>query len=129
MTAKKKNSRLTLREKKERAEIKKYMQEKGILPPDKPRLNRKKFIEESQAEYNGEKDWYTRDVYLHRALSYMLAHTGNGMKMNPTLEAVGAAKVLKIAVELRHLHEGLKAEGKTVTLGEEFETAKKIMDL
>ena len=105
------------------------MQEKGILPPDKPRLNRKKFIEESQAEYNGEKDWYTRDVYLHRALSYMLTHTGNGMKMNPTLEAVGAAKVLKIAVELRHLHEGLKAEGKTVTLGEEFETAKKIMDL
>lgn len=42
--------RLTNREKKERAAAKKRLQDKGVLPPDKPKLNRKKFIEEAKAE-------------------------------------------------------------------------------
>ena len=48
-----KKKRLTNREKKDRAEFKKQMQEKGILPLDKPKLNRKKFIEEAREEWNG----------------------------------------------------------------------------
>ena len=38
--------RLTQREKAERAAIKKQLQADGVLPPDKPRLNRKKFARE-----------------------------------------------------------------------------------
>ena len=37
---------LTQREKAERAAIKKQLQADGVLPPDKPRLNRKKFARE-----------------------------------------------------------------------------------
>lgn len=36
-----KYKKMTNRERKYRADLKKKMQEKGILPPDKPRLNRK----------------------------------------------------------------------------------------
>lgn len=45
-----KKKRLTNREKQERADFKRRMQEQGILPPDKPKLNRKKFIEEAREE-------------------------------------------------------------------------------
>lgn len=44
--AAKKYKRMTNREKDERKRIKKNLQEKGIIPPDKPRLNRKKFAKE-----------------------------------------------------------------------------------
>ena len=42
-----KNKRLTNKEKQARAEIKKRMQDKGVLPPDKSKLNRKKFIDKA----------------------------------------------------------------------------------
>lgn len=51
MAAKKK--RLTQREKAERARIKKKLQEDGVLPPDKPRLNRKEVAREVLAEFRG----------------------------------------------------------------------------
>ena len=44
--AAKKYKRMTNREKDERKRFKKSLQEKGIIPPDKPRLNRKKFAKE-----------------------------------------------------------------------------------
>lgn len=50
MAAKKK--RLTQKEKKQNAEIKKKLQEEGIIPPDKPRLNRKKFVDEAMKEWD-----------------------------------------------------------------------------
>ena len=43
---------MTRREKEARAQVKKELQEKGILPPDKPRLNRKKFVREAIQEYD-----------------------------------------------------------------------------
>ena len=43
---------MTNKEKKERAVIKKQLQADGVLPPDKPRLNRRKFIQEAREEYN-----------------------------------------------------------------------------
>ena len=39
--------RLTQREKAERAALKKKWQAEGLIPPDKPRLNRKKFAREA----------------------------------------------------------------------------------
>ena len=45
--------RLTQREKAERAAAKKRLQAQGVLPPDKPRLNRKKFARETWAVWVG----------------------------------------------------------------------------
>ncbi len=102
--------RLTNREKKERAELKQRMQEKGILPPDKPKLNRKKFIEEAKAEWdNRNKGCFVWDVYLMRAISYMLGHLEKDLR--PSREAVGVAKVLKSAMRLRKFSEELEAKG------------------
>ena len=47
-----KKKRLTQRERAERAAAKKRLQARGVLPPDKPRLNRKKFAQETWAEWN-----------------------------------------------------------------------------
>ena len=46
-----KKKRLTRREKAERAAMKKEPQARGVLPPDKPRLDRKKFARETWAEF------------------------------------------------------------------------------
>lgn len=59
--------RLTQREKAERAAIKKQLQADGVLPPDKPRLNRKKFAREVWDEFS-EMDVYTADFYLRKAI-------------------------------------------------------------
>lgn len=105
-----KKKRLTNKEKKLNAEIKKELQEKGVIPPDKPKLNRKKFIEETRTEWNSrDKECFVWDVYLMEALSYMLGHMDKGMRLSR--EAVGAAKVLKIAMRLREFSEELKARG------------------
>ena len=45
-----KKKRLTQRQKAERAAIKKKLQGEGLIPPDKPRLNRKKFAREVTPE-------------------------------------------------------------------------------
>lgn len=102
--------RLTNRQKKLNAEAKKELQAKGVIPPDKPKLNRKKFIEEANAEWNNrDKECFVWDVYMMQAMSYMLGHMEKGMRLSR--EAVGAAKVLKIAMRLREFSEGLKAKG------------------
>lgn len=105
-----KKKRLTNREKQARADFKKRMQEQGILPPDKPKLNRKKFVEETQTEWNNrDKECFTWYVYLMQAMSYMLGHVDKGGRVST--EAVGAAKVLKVAMRLREFSEELKAKG------------------
>ena len=48
-----KRKTMTKAQKAMNAKIKKELQEKGIVPPDKPRLNRKKYIEEAREEWNG----------------------------------------------------------------------------
>ncbi len=105
-----KKKRLTNKEKKLNAEIKKELQEKGVIPPDKPKLNRKQFIEEAKAEWNSrDKECLVWDVYLMEVISYMLGHMEKDMRLSR--EAVGAAKILKIAMRLREFSEGLKAKG------------------
>lgn len=105
-----KKKRLTNKEKQTRAEVKKRLQEQGVLPPDKPKLNRKKFVEEAQAEWNNrDKECFMWEMYLMQAMSYMLGHVEKGGRVSP--EAVGAAKVLKVAMKLREFSEELKAKG------------------
>lgn len=112
MAAKKK--RLTQREKAERARIKKKLQEDGVLPPDKPRLNRKKFAREVLAEF-GAMDAYSADLYLRQAIGCMVSPDMNRV----TEEEVGVLKLLKIAVESERFSKVLEAEGRSqYTIGE-----------
>lgn len=115
MAAKKK--RLTQREKAERARIKKKLQEDGVLPPDKPRLNRKKFAREVLAQF-GAMDAYSADLYLRQAIGCMVSPDMNRV----TEEEVGVLKLLKIAVESERFAKALKAEGcSQYTIGEYIE--------
>jgi len=109
-----KKKRLTQREKAENAAFKKRMQDKGLIPPDKPRLNRKKFAAEVLAEFD-EIDVYDSILYLRKAIGCMV---GPDMR-KVTSEQVGVLKLLKIAVETRKFMKALSAEGRTqYTIGE-----------
>lgn len=106
--------KMTVREKAQRAETKKRLQEEGIIPPDKPKLNRKKFAKEVLAE------WESLDG--HESIFYLIK--GIGCMVGPnmqevTSEQIGVLKVLKIAVETKKFTEALNAEGRTqYTIGE-----------
>lgn len=109
--------KMTQREKAERARIKKKLQEEGLLPPDKPRLNRKKFAAEVWDEWRQFN--FLDDIYLWRAINCMI---GPDMK-EVTAEEVGVLKVLKIAIETKKFSERLKEEGREeYTLGEFIDT-------
>lgn len=109
-----KKKRLTQREKAERARIKKKLQEDGVLPPDKPRFNRKKFAREVLAEF-GAMDAYSADLYLRQAIGCMVSPDMNRV----TEEEVGVLKLLKIAVESERFSKALEAEGRSqYTIGE-----------
>lgn len=123
--------RLSDRQKRQNAAIKKQLQEEGILPPDKPRLNRQKFIDEVKEE------WADRDVgrriscweyYMGMAIAYMLEHRGKDRR--PSLEAVGVAKVLKIAMRLQEFSKRLREKGEDeYNLMNQYSYIKDIMDL
>ena len=112
--AKAKQKRMTQREKAERAAFKKQMQEKGVLPPDKPRLNRKKFAREVWAEFE-QMDVIRADFYLRKAIGCMV---GPDMR-EVTPEEVGVLKLMKIAIETDKFMKALEAENRTqYTIGE-----------
>ena len=121
--------RPTSREKRSNARIKKELQAEGVLPPDKPKLNRKKFIEEAMNEWNSrDKDVFVWELYLAEAFSLMLGHVEKN-SLRASLEAVGAAKVLKIALRLREFSKKLQGEGRDkYTAGEKYEFVKDIID-
>lgn len=127
--AAKKRRRMTIAEKKEKAEIKKKLQEEGLLPPDKPRLDRKRFLEEAEEEWDsGEPGGFAWEFYLLEAISIMLAKT-EGRSRRVSLEAVGAAKVLKLAVRLREFSRMLEEKGeKKYRLVDKYEYIRDIFD-
>lgn len=123
-----KKRRLTNKEKKLNAEVKKELQEKGILPPDKPKLNRQKFIAEAEAEWNSrDKECFVWNVYLIQAISYMIGHMEKGIRLSR--EAVGVAKVLKIAMRLRKFSEEMESKGEhEYKLMDQYNYIKDILD-
>lgn len=127
MAAKKK--RMTQKEKDFNRKYKKELQEKGLIPPDKKRLNRKKFIDEAVSEWNDrDSDCYIWDFYLMRAVGYMTAQVGRNL--NPTPEAVGVAKLLKAAMKLKEFQDKIKSEGcEDYTITEEYEYIKEVLKM
>ena len=99
-----------------------------MLPPDKPKLNRKKFIEEAREEWNNrDKDCAIWDIYLMEAMAFMLGHFDQ-KDLRLSREAVGAAKVLKIAIRLREFQEELQAKGEhEYRLDEQYNYIKDIL--
>lgn len=105
-----KKKRLTQREKAERAAIKKKLREDGLLPPIKPRLNRKKFARETWAEFDAfyKAEPIRAELSLLKAIGFMV---GPDMKeVSP--EEVGVLKLLKLAVEYDAFLKKLEEEGR-----------------
>lgn len=102
--------RLTQREKAERAAAKKWAQENGLLPPDKPRLNRKKFARETWEAFDAfyKAEPIRAELSLLKAIGFMV---GPDMK-EVTPEEVGVLKLLKLAVEYNAFLEKLEKEGR-----------------
>ncbi len=121
--------KMTIKEKRERAEAKKRLQEKGIIPPDKPRLNRRRYIEDAREAWNNRNgDCYVWDIYLLEAIGIMLRKTeGNSCRASP--EAVGVAKVLKLAIRLRQFEAELKERGEhEYRVEDKYKYVKDILD-
>ncbi len=124
-----KHKRMTIKEKRERAEIKKRLQEEGIIPPNKPRLDRKKYIEDARKAWNNRgSDCYVWDIYLMAAIGIMLGQTeGTSCRASP--EAVGVAKVLRLALRLQQFEAELKARGeREYKMGDKYEYIKDILN-
>lgn len=125
-TKPKKRKKMTAREKAERAEIKKELQEKGILPPDKPRLNRKKFAAEVWKEFNEECSNFEALLELRQCLGCMVSDN----MLQVTEEEVGVLKLMKITVEVMRFKKRLKDEGRSsYTVGELLEVIYPIIKL
>lgn len=104
------------------------MQEKGILPPDKPRLNRKKFVEEAKQEWNQrDTNCMIWNSYIINAISLILGKKDTKFNVHP--EAVGAAKILKLAIRLKKFDDKRREENRvTYKLSEQYEFIKDILD-
>lgn len=106
-----KKKRLTQRERAERAAAKKRLQARGVLPPDKPRLNRKKFAQETWAEWTAllAENRLRAAMALCRAVSFTTAPE----LLEVTPEQVGILKAMKIAVEYEKFLQKLEAEDRS----------------
>lgn len=111
---KKKYKKLTNAEKKLNKEIREDMRERGILPPIKPKLNRKKFAQEVREEWEKDGDIF----YLLRALGCIIPSGKYETKITP--EQIGALKVMKLAIDIKKFEEDLKANGETKYNAMEF---------
>lgn len=102
-----KKKRLTNKEKQFNKKVRKEMRDEGILPPIKPKLNRRKFAKEVQTEWKNYGDIF----YLTKALGWF-APSGIS-KLTITSEQVGALKVMKLAISIKQFEEESFAKGKS----------------
>lgn len=100
-----KAKRMTQREKRERAEARARLRERGVLPPPKKPLNRKRFITDAKNDFHTTITGLVDMYYVVQAASWMTA------SLRPTLENVGAAKLLKLACEIKRFHEQVRERG------------------
>jgi len=106
LAAQKKHKKLTNREKQDNKRFREELRQKGIIPPIKPKLNRKKFAKEVIEEYE---NTYIDLEYLCKAIACMLP--GEFGKVTP--EQVGVVKVLKLAMEIKRFTEEKISQGET----------------
>lgn len=119
----------TARQKREEAAVRKELKDAGLLPPDKKPLNRKKFLEETGKIWEGREAIWTWDLYLTQAAYWMMEHPEKACGTRKSLEAVGAAKVLRMAVEIQQLHKRKRQAGEPVTLLDEHRAVQEIFKM
>ena len=123
------SKRMTAREKDARAAIRKELREKGLIPPKKKPLDRVEFCKEAEAILKG-MNITTDGLYIAWALMEMLEHTGGGKTNGRSLEAVGAAKAIKLAAARQDFERERRDRGepKEYTLGELYAVVKDIFE-
>lgn len=123
-----KSKRLTNKEKALKSKVKKELQEQGLLPSDKPRLNRRKFAKEAAEQFDKEINLMNpMDVFwFHNVLTLVTAGTD---VLPITSEQVGVFKLMKITAEIKKLHEETKKSGKEVTVRDVCKISDSIMKL
>lgn len=90
---------MTKKERKELAKVKKRLQAEGVLPPDKPRLNRKKFAREVNEEWEELEIGGITDISL--ILNVLAMMTRSGEYGGITSENIGILKLKKCVVEIK----------------------------
>lgn len=116
----KKKKRLTQREKAMNARVKKELREKGLIPPPKARLNRKKFARETWDEFNAflKTDYIRAETALLKSIGFMVGPDLPEI----TPEQVGVLKLLRLAMEYDKFRRELETEGhREYALGELFD--------
>lgn len=113
MGEKKKPRKLINKEKRILKALRAEWREKGILPPVKPKLNRKKFAKEVIAEFADSFGAYTDISYLYKAIRWMTPVTESKIRIRVSSEEVGVLKMLKLAMEIKKFEESVKAKGET----------------
>lgn len=90
---------MTKKERKELAKAKKRLQAEGVLPPDKPRLNRKKFAKEVCKEWEELEIGSITDITLILEVLTMMTRTGRYGGI--TSEDIGILKLKKCVIEIK----------------------------
>lgn len=105
-----KNRKLTQRQKDSNRKIKKMLQEQGMIPTDKENLDREKFVDDVIAEWRERECSEKWDSYFSEAALIVSAKIDRNYRISS--EAVGAAKVLKMALMIKEFEDRMKAEGR-----------------
>lgn len=118
--------KMTVREKNQRAKIRKQLKKEGILPPDKPKMNRKKFVQQARSEWDDTGYSIELWVFFSQALQIMLNDTDKSGHIS--LEAVGVARLIRLVVRLKEFNDMLIKEGRnSFTLKEQYEYIEDII--
>ena len=104
-----KQKRLTIAEKKMNATIRNELREKGMIPPVKTKLNRKKFTAEVEKDRDKYLNSYGDTLYINQAINWMISSVK--FKRQITLEQIGVLKVIKIAVEIKKFMKSKEENG------------------
>ncbi len=99
---------MTERERKRRAAVKKRLQKEGILPPDRPRINRRKYAREAITEFEETMGDALDSFWLRQAIGMMVSKEMEKVSD----EEMGVLRMLKLAVGRKKFNEKLKAEGR-----------------
>lgn len=90
-------------------------------------MNREKFIDEANREWNEREPDILWEFYIFEAIGWMIDKRAQDGRISP--EAVGVAKVLKTAIKLREFQEKQKKDGKTeYKLNDKYEYIKEILE-
>lgn len=97
---------MTNRERKERQKIRKELIEKGVLPPPKKRVNRKKYAQEVL-------EWYHNDLTLYDVMKAFTMFIPSTNANRVSDEDMTILRVIHIAKAQKDFSEKLKAEGRS----------------